>query len=248
MKFFCISLAFVAGLISPTLSASDPPDLSDLESLVQLLEHSEDGFIGLPFSAVVQATTGHQVRPVDAELEAANIATITRVVERSVQQINQGGHAFQKASRINEASGPIEEEILREFGSETAWEASFAPTADGKTQRSGYPDLRLRAPDGRIYYLDPKLIQEANRDSTFRTFYYEPKKTTGKINDDAAHLLIGFTHNDQPGEARRIISWELIDLATLPIRLKAEFQASNRDIYRPAATLHQSKIKPDERP
>jgi hypothetical protein len=244
--FFC--LALLGGSSLPALKASDPPNLSDLESLVELLEESEDGFVGLPFSAVVLATTGHHVRPVDPKLEAENLTTITQVIERSVNRINQGVHAFQQASRINEASGPIEEEILREFASEPAWKVCFAPTADGKIQRSGYPDLRLHAPDGRIYYLDPKLIQEGNRASSFRTFYYEPKKTTGKINDDAAHLLIGFAHNEQPGEARRIVSWDLIDLAELPIRLKAEFQASNREIYRPAATLHQSKITMDEQP
>jgi hypothetical protein len=34
--------------------------------------------------------------------------------------------------------------------------------------------------------------------------------------------------------------WDLVDLARFKVRLKAEFQAGNRDIYRPEAILGSS--------
>ena len=35
--------------------------------------------------------------------------------------------------------------------------------------------------------------------------------------------------------------WELLDLSTLEVRLKAEFQASNRDLYDESAPLASSR-------
>lgn len=234
-----LAVAFVFPSGPASASGDSPgakPD-SSLEGLFALLEQSDDGFSGIPFSEVVRAATGHSVREVDRAIEAKNLAVIAEVIDRAVAEINRGGHAFQAAGRINEASGPVEDEIVRQFQSETGWKVEFAPTADGKVQRAGYPDLRLQAPDGLIYYLDPKLIQAGNRRSSFRTFYYEPRRNTGKINDSAAHLLVGLVHNEKPGPGLRLTSWELVDLARLPVRLKAEFQASNREIYTPESVL-----------
>ena len=79
-------------------------------------------------------------------------------------------------------------------------------------------------------YLDPKLFEEGSRNSSLRTFYYEPKGRSSKVRDDACHFLLGIPHDGRDG------AWtfgrpELVDLAGLQVRLKAEFQASNRDLY-----------------
>ena len=89
---------------------------------------------------------------------------------------------------------------------------------------------------GRTVYLDPKLYEAESRSSTFRTFYFEPKTDTGKIHDDAAHLIVGFEHTGNAG-AWRFTHWELVDLSKFRVRLKAEFQGSNRDMYRPEAIV-----------
>ena len=105
-------------------------------------------------------------------------------------------------------------------------------------QRSGYPDLRIV--DGasqRIFYLDPKLYAAGSRDSSFRTFYFEPKITTNKVTDDAVHLIVGFEHEPKSGGRWNFTRWDLVDLAHFKVRLKAEFQGSNRDIYRPEAIV-----------
>jgi hypothetical protein len=83
---------------------------------------------------------------------------------------------------------------------------------------------------GQVFYLDPKLVEQGSAESTFRTFYFEPKRETLKITDDAVHLLVGIEHD---GKARlwTFTGWRLVDLSSLRVRLKAEFQASNAGIY-----------------
>jgi hypothetical protein len=39
-----------------------------------------------------------------------------------------------------------------------------------------------------------------------------------------------------------MLGWELVDLANFRVKLKAEFQASNRDLYKPEAVLMRSAI------
>ena len=91
-------------------------------------------------------------------------------------------------------------------------------------------------PTGRICYLDPKLYAKGSRASSFRTFYFEPKKETNKVNDDARHLIVGIEH-DRDADGWRFTRWELIDISHFRVRLKAEFEGSNRDMYRREAVV-----------
>jgi hypothetical protein len=115
----------------------------------------------------------------------------------------------------------------------------------------------------RVFYLDPKLYAAGSRDSSFRTFYFEPKKSTNKVCDDAVHFVVGFERaprdvaaslsrggsgNDQRTETERrgynatwkFTRWDVVDLSRLTVKLKAEFQGSNRDMYRPEAIVASS--------
>jgi len=57
----------------------------------------------------------------------------------------------------------------------------FPRTSEDHVQRSGYPDLRLvDQATKRVFYLDPKLYAVGSRDSSFRTFYFEPKSRPTK--------------------------------------------------------------------
>ena len=94
----------------------------------------------------------------------------------------------------------------------------------------------------RVFYLDPKLYAAGSRDSSFRTFYFEPKKTTSKVRDDAVHFIVGFQHEPRDGSSSpssmwKFTRWVLIDLSHFNVKLKAEFQGSNRDMYRPEAIV-----------
>src|SRR6267143_1717418 len=84
---------------------------------------------------------------------------------------------------------------IRKMKSIPGLSCDFPKTAEGKTQRSGYPDLRIvDLASKRVFYLDPKLYAAGSRDSLFRTFYFEPKIATNKVRDDAVHFVVGFEH------------------------------------------------------
>lgn len=57
--------------------------------------------------------------------------------------------------------------------------------------------------------------------------------------NDAVHFVIGFEHTPRetasgsPNTALKFTRWDLVDLSRFAVRLKAEFQGSNRDMYRP---------------
>ena len=114
----------------------------------------------------------------------------------------------------------------------------FPHTAENRVQRSGYPDLRLVDQETkRVFYLDPKLYAVGSRDSSFRTFYFEPKGATNKVRDDAVHFIVGFEHEKRSGDHWNFTRWDLVDLARFKVKLKAEFQGSNHDMYRPEAIV-----------
>jgi hypothetical protein len=114
----------------------------------------------------------------------------------------------------------------------------------------------------RVFYLDPKLYAAGSRESSFRTFYFEPKKATNKVHDDAVHFIVGFQHESRNAAASlsrggsdsntaterrdynpmwRFTRWDLVDLSRFEVKLKAEFQGSNRDMYRPEAIVASSE-------
>ena len=88
--------------------------------------------------------------------------------------------------------------------------------------------------------MDPKLYEAGSRDSSFRTFYFEPKIATNKVRDDAVHLLVGFEHQPRTAGRWTFTRWDLVDLSHFKVRLKAEFQGSNHDMYRPEAIVASS--------
>ena len=100
------------------------------------------------------------------------------------------------------------------------------------------PDLRLvDQKTRRVFYLDPKLYAVGSRDISFRAFYFEPKIATNKVRDDAVHLVVGFEHEPRKDGRWNFTRWDLVDLSQFKVRLKAEFQGSNHDMYRPEAIV-----------
>jgi hypothetical protein len=152
--------------------------------------------------------------------------------------MNAPDSAVQKVGRINEVSSHVED-LLRELLNATAGlNCDFPRTAENKVQRSGYPDLRIvDLASKRVFYLDPKLYATGSRDSSFRTFYFEPKVATNKVRDDAVHLVVGFEHEARKDGRWNFSRWDLVDLAQFKVKLKAEFQGSNADIYRAEAIV-----------
>ncbi|MCX7869603.1 MAG: hypothetical protein N2322_06595 [Terrimicrobiaceae bacterium] len=205
------------------------------DGAVAALIRASESAEGMPFSEVVRQATGFRVIPIERNRDRAWLDRIARALDRVIEELNDPKHPIHSAGRVNEASRFIEESLVTRLAAEPGWRCRFAPTISGAEQRSGYPDIRLDLEDGSVVFLDPKLHAADSRTSTFRTFYYEPKISTSKITADARHLLVGVAHEEDAEGRMRFVRWELADVAAMPVRLKIEFQSSNRDIYRPEA-------------
>lgn len=204
---------------------------TDTQTLIKWLLQDGRDLKGIPFHEVLAATTGKKIIPVEPEGDHKWLERLGKALDHTLTILNESNHEIHQAGRINEASRFIEDQIRRELNRESGWTCSIPRTSAGEEQRSGYPDLRLALDTGDIVYLDPKLFAPESRNSTLRTFYYEPKVTTSKVQDDARHLLVGIYHNGKSGADLRLLGWELVDVSRLKVQLKAEFQASNHDMY-----------------
>lgn len=206
-----------------------------IHELVSGLLANNNSLHGIPFSEVVAATSGKKIIPIDREKDAAILRQIGLAMDGVLIRMNAADSPVKKVGRINEASHFFENAMREELGKIPGCKCSFPLTADGHAQRSGYPDLQLDLPDGRTFYLDPKLFAKGSRGSTFRTFYFEPRRATNKVNRDACHLIVGIGHDY--AATGRFLSWELVDISHFNVQLKAEFQGSNRDLYREEAVV-----------
>jgi hypothetical protein len=195
---------------------------------------------GIEFREVILATTGKKVLAFDSNSEADQrvVKLLSVALDAAAKQLNAPEGAVQNIPRINEVSSHVEDLLRDLLNAGTGLSCDFPRTAEGHIQRSGYPDLRIvDVKTGRVYYLDPKLYAVGSRDSTFRTFYFEPKVATNKVREDAVHLLVGFEHEAKSAGRWNFTRWDLIDLSHFKVRLKAEFQGSNRDIYKSEAII-----------
>lgn len=225
------------------VAAGDPRRVETPRLISRLLE-DEEHLKGMPFTDVVKAATGKSILPVNPtnEVDRALLAKIGSAMDQVLKQLNAPDGPAQKERRINEVSAHFEKAMLAALNDVPGFTCGYPKTATGQVQRSGYPDLRLMdTPSGRVIYLDPKLLERGSRDSSFRTFYFEPKKGTNKILDNAHHLIVGFEHDGKKDGRWKFLSWELVDLSKFNVRLKAEFQGSNHDLYRQDAIVGTSR-------
>jgi hypothetical protein len=231
-------------MVATIMAAPSPQAKAPVDQLIPWLLDEDRQLRGVPFSEVIFDTTGRKVLPFDPknEVDQRVAKQISAACGETMKRLNAAGSAIQNVGRINEVSSHFED-ILRELlNSAQGLSCDFPRTAGGKVQRSGYPDLRIvDLASKRVFYLDPKLYAAGSRDSSFRTFYFEPRQATNKVRDDAVHFVVGFEHQArEKAGAWKFTRWDLVDLSQFKVKLKAEFQGSNRDIYRPDAIVASS--------
>jgi hypothetical protein len=239
-KFYSPSVAARALLLSASFALS--AQAADLAPVVNSLMQHEAELGNVAFADVVQGATGRKIVPLTTnDADRVFVARIGRALDSVLAAMNAPDSPAQKKRRINEVSSVFEEAIRTELNKVNGLSCEFARTASGAYQRSGYPDLKLtEKATERVAYLDPKLFERGSRASSFRTFYFEPKRNTNKILADAHHLIVGIEHDGKADGGWKFTRWELIDLANFRVKLKAEFQASNRELYRPEAVVASS--------
>jgi hypothetical protein len=245
----CTSLADAVQPGSPTPATA--PSNAPIDQLIPWLLNEDRQLRGIPFSDVIFAATGKRVLAFDPqnEVDQRVVKQISAACDETIKRLNAPDSVIQNVERINEVSSRFEDTLREVLSSTSGLSSDSPPTIEGKVQRSGYPDLRIvDLTSRRVFYLDPKLYAVGSRNSSFRTFYFEPKRATNKVRDDAVHLIVGFEHERREGgssspsstakaQCWRITRWDLIDLYHFNVKLKAEFQGSNRDMYRPEAIV-----------
>lgn len=232
MMKILIPLIFTAGLITRTAGQEPATQTAADIALVRSLLGENLSERTFAFAAVSEACSGKRVIPLtDAPAHQRVTAAIAAALKVSMAELSLPNSPVRELRRINEASKFFEDAIQKHINEIPGLKCDTPPTRTGEHQRSGYPDLRITdLESGQVFYLDPKLVEQGSATSTFRTFYFEPKNETLKITDDAVHLLVGIEH-DGKDRLWTFTGWRLIDLSTLRVRLKAEFQASNADLY-----------------
>lgn len=225
----------------PSVSPSPAPSpVSPLATFIPWLLQEKEQLEQIPFSDVILHATGKKVIAIDRENEIDQrvLKHIGAALDEVLTRMSAPDSAIQSAARINEVSSSFENMTRELLNAVPGLECDFPKTADGRVQRSGYPDLRLvDKASGRVFYLDPKLFAMGSRASSFRTFYFEPRGATNKVTDDAVHLILGFEHEPRKAGHWNFTRWDIVDLAHFKVKLKAEFQGSNRDMYRPEAVV-----------
>ena len=234
----------LAGLAAALLSSASAQQEKTAESaaatFIPWLLQGKEELTQIPFSEVIQYATGKKVLPIDRDdpADARVLKHISAALDQVVTRMNEPDSPVQSVARINEVSAPFENMLREVLNSTEGLSCQFAKTTGDKVQRSGYPDLQLvDAETKRVYYLDPKLYAKGSRDSSFRSFYFEPKVATNKVREDAVHLILAFQHEGRKAGHWHFSQWSIVDLAKFKVRLKAEFQGSNRDMYRPEAIV-----------
>jgi hypothetical protein len=253
------------GLATAALAQASPTAKGPVDQLIPWLLDEDQQLRGVPFSELIFDATGRKVLPFEANnaVDQRVAKAISAACDETMKRLNAPDSEIQNIDRINEVSSHFEDSLRELLNAAPGLQCDFPHTAEGKLQRSGYPDLRITDLESkRVFYLDPKLYATGSRHSSFRTFYFEPKKSTNKVRDDAVHFVAGFEHapsvaaslrrgdadgSDSTATQRRgynarwkFTRWDLVDLSRFTVKLKAEFQGSNRDIYRPEAIVASS--------
>jgi len=184
-------------LTSTVLSQTSPAPKPAVDQLIPWLLDEDQQLRGVPFTEVISDTTGKKVLPFERNnpVDQRVAKAISAACDETMKRFNAADSEIQNIARINEVSSHFEDTLQKLLNTTPGFECQFPLTAEGKVQRSGYPDLRIiDLPSKRVFYLDPKLYAAGSRDSSFRTFYFEPKKSTSKVSEDAVHFVVGFEH------------------------------------------------------
>lgn len=181
------------------------------------------------FATVAEACSGKRVLPLTEDAAHKRVtAAIDNALKTTLAEVNQADSPVRKLRGIDEASKHFADSIRKQLGGTKGIKCDTPPARNGDNQQSGYPGLRVIDEESKIvFYLDPKLTAQGSKDSTF---YFVPNNETLKITEDAVHLLVGIEYDGKEG-TWNFKGWRLVDLSKLKVRLKAEFQATNDELY-----------------
>ena len=221
--------------------------MNEREEYIRQLEAIISKFLepikGIPYPVAIKALTGCEVLHFD--LSDKDNQKLLKLLKEAAQIA--GRKAYKQGiftRRPNEAGNHIEPFVISAL-KEAGLMADKPRTKSGKIKVAGYPDIEIIDKQGRVIYLDCKTYNTATKNQSFRTFYFSPSEDP-KITKDAFHMLLSF-ELIQEQRGKRIafvpISWQLYTLEKLEVQVKHEFNASNKDLYKPEFLLAGGRIK-----
>ena len=185
-------------LVSASCAVEQSASNADIEPFVRWLLDDSKRLEDVLFAEVAEAVSSFKVLPVDTSkaVDAAMLSHLQASLDAMLIELAKPDNAIHAVSRVNEISRHIEDILLSRLNAAEGYECSIPANAAGRTQRSGYPDLRLlHTASDRVFYIDPKVYKLGSEKSSFRSFYFEPKLETNKILDNASHLIVGIAHS-----------------------------------------------------
>lgn len=170
---------------------------------------------------VIPALFGPEVLRYDG----AQAPALKQALEESLRLINARGLSARRVNEIGNAVEPLILEALLSAG----FSASRPTALSGQQRSAGYPDLEAKRGED-AFYFEIKTYHPRTEDSSQRTFYMSPARDP-KVTHAAFHLLIGYAIEPAEDGTYYAKSVRLVDLSDLPVKLKIEYNASNRELY-----------------
>jgi len=197
----------------------------------------------LPLSDVIESISGYKVIPFEKE-DPKNqeiLKKLKKAADLAGKSINEKGIVLRRANEVGNHIEPFVKEALINVG----FNADIPKTKSGKKQAAGYPDLAFWDEKGFFGYLECKTYNFRNLSSNQRTFYLSPSKSF-KITRDAPHLIISYEiYVDGTSGNKNIYKckkWKILTAENLPMKVKHEFNSSNRNMYSESAQLSEGVL------
>lgn len=183
------------------------------------------------FRDVVKSSSGFSIIKADG----VYLEAIKKIKESLLKDLKSISQSVEKnfQGRSNELSNYLEGVLRIHINNKLKGFLASTPTTQKGKQSAGYPDLIVKFDEGKYVYIEVKIYQKKTSDSSLRTFYFKPSEQN-KITGSYPHILIGFEVESLGGENKspfRINSVKIMDLYTLKVNLKPEFNANNPMIY-----------------
>jgi hypothetical protein len=229
-------LAFAGATGGGVLSGAESVAPVDEAALRQRIRDLRAGVRDVPLPLIIEELSGHTVHPWQGQ-QRDELAAVARDVLAAVEREPLA------AARVNEAGNAIENHVLAALAAH-GFRAGLPAGPSGRAHAAGYPDLEATSADGATtFYVEVKTYSATTEDSAQRSFYLSPG-TDFKITRDAIHLLIAVQLVPAGPERYSAASVRWLDLSGLRCDLKHEFNANNRDLYRPESGLVILEVAP----
>ena len=225
--------------------------MKENEGYVKQLEDTIAKFMvpleGIPFPIAIKAISGHKVIPFDRgnKQDLDLLEKLCKAANIAGQQAFRDGIFRKRPNEVGNDIEPYVKVALKTIG----LKADTPLTQKQRRQAVGYPDIEVVDYYGRITYLECKTYNLDNIETTMRAFYFSPSKESCKITADARHLVTSFQIEvaQRKGQPAYVpVHWRIYSTDSMVVQVKHEFNANNRQMYRPEALLAEGSIQATE--